>query len=307
MVQNASFTSSTRPQRPSIKSRAYSAPLVPNIATTTATSTTQSPTQPRGHGDIAASSEDEISQDPFFLRYSNSKREFAEGTDITMSPTTPNDELADGQNSPFRTRPRNITTYVASDPSGSQSTPISPTGYFSGVKTPTGQPLQEINVAVLGAPRVGKSTFIQKAFDLTQSPLLSFTRRKMSLDGTIYVVRLIELGYNDLDLDDDQCVCWPDTIDGQPVPTIDGAFTLYDVTNRDSLIQMPETLSELLQTWVWLWFYTDFIRWNIPCRNAISFGCMQMRLFTESSSNRYFSRRCSIANSSWRCQDFSDL
>jgi hypothetical protein len=128
--------------------------------------------------------------------------------------------------------------------SAAQSNPLSPTSQWSGKHHQNSQPLQEINVAVLGSPKVGKSTFIQQAFDLAEMPLTTFTRRKMSLDGTIYIVRLIELGYNDLDLDDDQCICWPDTIEGTPVPAIDGAFTLYDVTNRDSLMQMPETLSK---------------------------------------------------------------
>jgi hypothetical protein len=96
---------------------------------------------------------------------------------------------------------------------------------------------------VLGAPQTGKSTFIQKAFDLSQAPSILFTRRKMSLDGTVYVIRTIELNYQDLDLDDEKCICWPDVLSGTPVPAIDGAFILYDVMNRDSLIQVPEALS----------------------------------------------------------------
>jgi hypothetical protein len=159
-----------------------------------------------------------------------------------MSPNLALDEI-DGHHSPLsRGTTRNGAAFGV-DTSGSHSNPLSPT-YWPGGKQQNSQPLQEINVAVLGAPKVGKSTFIQQAFDLAQMPLVSFTRRKMSLDGTIYIVRLIELGYNDLDMDDDQCICWPDTIEEQPVPAIDGAFTLYDVTNRDSLMQMPETLSK---------------------------------------------------------------
>jgi hypothetical protein len=104
--------------------------------------------------------------------------------------------------------------------------------------------LQEFNIAVLGAPQVGKSTFIQQAFDLRDSPSILFTRRKMSLDGTVYVIRTVELNYHDLDLDDEKCICWPDVLGGTPVPAIDGAFILYDVMNRDSLIQVPEALGK---------------------------------------------------------------
>lgn len=105
--------------------------------------------------------------------------------------------------------------------------------------------MEEINIAVLGASTVGKSTFIQRAFDLQTIPSSPFTLRKMSIDGNIYLVRLIELAYDDLDLDDHKRIRWPDTIGGTPVPVIDGAFTLYDVMNRESLVQVPETLSKL--------------------------------------------------------------
>lgn len=104
--------------------------------------------------------------------------------------------------------------------------------------------MQEINIAVLGSPRVGKSTFVQRAFDLRAPPHTPFTSRKMSIDGNVYVVRLIELTYDDLDLDDEKRICWPDVLDSLPVPTIDGAFTLYDVMNKESLVQVPETLSK---------------------------------------------------------------
>lgn len=68
----------------------------------------------------------------------------------------------------------------------------------------------------------------------------------MSIDGSVYVVRLVELTFDDLELDDHNRICWPDTIAGTSLPVIDGAFTLYDVMNRESLIQVPETLSKWL-------------------------------------------------------------
>ena len=104
--------------------------------------------------------------------------------------------------------------------------------------------MEEINIAVLGASAVGKSTFIQRVFDLQTVPTSPFTLRKMSIDGNVYIVRLVELTYDDLNLDDHKRICWPDMIGGMPVPVIDGAFTLYDVMNRESLVQVPETLSE---------------------------------------------------------------
>jgi hypothetical protein len=119
-------------------------------------------------------------------------------------------------------------------------------------------------MAVLGCPSVGKSTFIRRALDLARPPPTSFTSRKMSIDGNVYLVRLVELNYHDLDLDDENCICWPDVVKGTPVPPIDGAFTLYDVMNKESLVQIPETLGRTrplaLPTWHllsvhWLTFF----------------------------------------------------
>ena len=66
----------------------------------------------------------------------------------------------------------------------------------------------------------------------------------MSIDGIVYVVRLIELSFSELDLDNESRICWPDSVNAQPMPYIDGAFTLYDVMNKESLVQVPETLSK---------------------------------------------------------------
>jgi len=111
--------------------------------------------------------------------------------------------------------------------------------------------MEEINIAVLGSPQVGKSTFIQRSFDLRALPNSPFTSRKMSIDGNVYVVRLVELAYDDLDLDEHKRICWPDTIAGNPVPVIDGAFTLYDVLNRDSLGEIPDALGKWLACPTW--------------------------------------------------------
>ena len=105
--------------------------------------------------------------------------------------------------------------------------------------------LQEINIVVVGSPNVGKSAFIQKAFNLQNPPSNAISSRKMSIDGNVYVVRLIELSFSELDLDNESRICWPDSVNAQPTPYIDGAFTLYDVMNKESLVQVPETLSKL--------------------------------------------------------------
>lgn len=91
---------------------------------------------------------------------------------------------------------------------------------------------------------MGKSTFIQRAFDLRTPPHSPFAQRKMSIDGNVYVVRLIELKYGDLDIDDDKRICWPTVIEDVAVPNIDGAFILYDVMNKGSITNLLEALGQ---------------------------------------------------------------
>jgi len=154
--------------------------------------------------------------------------------------------------------------------------------------------MEEINIAVLGSPQVGKSTFIQRAFDLRSLPDSPFTSRKMSIDGNVYVVRLVELTHDDLDLDEHKRICWPDNVDGSPVPVIDGAFTLYDVLNRDSLGQIPETLSKWLALshprtiFVWPSQILNLFcsRRNLQCVDPVYPRGLQMRRSTIQTTGR---------------------
>jgi hypothetical protein len=60
----------------------------------------------------------------------------------------------------------------------------------------------------------------------------------------VYLVRLLELPIEDVDIDDDDTVTWPDTIEDKVMPRIDGAITLYDVQDKDTFDDIPEVLSE---------------------------------------------------------------
>ena len=102
---------------------------------------------------------------------------------------------------------------------------------------------------MLGAARVGKSTFMQRALDLNAppSPNAPVSARKMSVDGQIYVVRLFELGFDQVEFggnDEDDGIVWPEELGDLALPRIDGALTLYDVTNQKSLAEVPGVLSK---------------------------------------------------------------
>ncbi|KAK0840030.1 hypothetical protein LTR03_010822, partial [Friedmanniomyces endolithicus] len=80
------------------------------------------------------------------------------------------------------------------------------------------EPLPEVNIAVIGAGGVGKSTFVQKALDLPTLPPSQAAERKIPIDGNVYLVRLLELPIDDVDIDEDDIVTWPDTIADKVMP-----------------------------------------------------------------------------------------
>ncbi|KAK5119278.1 hypothetical protein LTR85_007634 [Meristemomyces frigidus] len=105
--------------------------------------------------------------------------------------------------------------------------------------------LPEINIAVIGAEGVGKSTFVQKAFDLPYLPLSLAAQRKIPVEGSAYLVRLLELPIDDVDVDDDDTIVWPETIEYNLMPRIDGAIALYDVQDKGSFDDVPEVLNAI--------------------------------------------------------------
>ena len=101
-----------------------------------------------------------------------------------------------------------------------------------------------INIVVIGASGVGKSTFIQKAFGLRTPPESEITSQNVLIDKLIYAVNLIELHLESFDVHADRRIKWPKQVEGQLMPRIDGALTLYDVLNEESITAIPEVLSE---------------------------------------------------------------
>ena len=106
------------------------------------------------------------------------------------------------------------------------------------------EPLQEINIEVVGAEGVGKSTFVQKAFDLDPCHSSLAAERTIPIDGSAYLVRLLEIPIDDVYVDDDDTVGWPYTIEDKMMPRIDGAIAMYDVQDKGSFDDVPEVLSE---------------------------------------------------------------
>lgn len=97
---------------------------------------------------------------------------------------------------------------------------------------------------MVGNAGVGKSTFVQNALGLPFPLPSEAAERMIPLEGGTYLVRLLELSIDDVDLDEDGTFTWPDTIGDKSMPRVDGAITLWDVTDKDSLEDIPEMLSK---------------------------------------------------------------
>ena len=127
-------------------------------------------------------------------------------------------------------------------------------------------PLPEVNIAVVGAEGVGKSTFIQKALELPDLPPSQSAERKIPIDGSVYLVRLLELPIDNIEVNDDETINWPDTIDDKMMPRVDGALALYDVKDKASIGDLPDMLGE------WTHYHcTAIYEWIILCdrRNVV--------------------------------------
>lgn len=103
---------------------------------------------------------------------------------------------------------------------------------------------QQVNLVVLGPTGVGKSTFVQRALDLKQLPLSPTSAKKMSLDGVIYLVKLIEVDLDEVHVVHNARIAWPDGIDGEPIPPVNGVLSLVDVSDSESLSDFPKVLSK---------------------------------------------------------------
>lgn len=87
---------------------------------------------------------------------------------------------------------------------------------------------------------------MQRALELPSLPTSQAAESTLPIDGSDYLVRLLELPIDELDIDDDDTINWPDTIEDKMMPKVDGAIALYDVQDKDSIDELPEVLSEWL-------------------------------------------------------------
>ena len=106
--------------------------------------------------------------------------------------------------------------------------------------------MEPINIAIIGAVGVGKSTFIQHLRRAPRPSASNITALRHELDGASYLVTLVELDLEGIELDPDQPVHWPKQIGGHSVPRMDGALILYDAVNEGTMREVPPIMGESL-------------------------------------------------------------
>ncbi|KAK4241040.1 ras guanine nucleotide exchange factor domain-containing protein [Achaetomium macrosporum] len=179
-----------------------------------------------------------IVDDPFFLRYSALEPD----PDAEPNPRANPNSGAPSANPATSAGHRNEERQQPWIPPRKESlSDTNPTPWFE-----PKQVMETINIAVIGAEGVGKSTFIQQLRRAPRPSSLHITTSRHDVDGTTYLVTLVELDLESIiELDPNQPVHWPKQIGGHMVPRVDGALILYDVANQASMREVAPIMTAL--------------------------------------------------------------
>ncbi|EHK15896.1 uncharacterized protein TRIVIDRAFT_39897 [Trichoderma virens Gv29-8] len=105
--------------------------------------------------------------------------------------------------------------------------------------------MESYNIAIIGAIGVGKSTFVQRILGLSRPPISTASSVRITVDSAAYMITLLELDLDSFELNTPHPIQWPKQINGHIVPRVDAALVLYDVTNKDTICELPQTLAAL--------------------------------------------------------------
>ncbi|KAI3149304.1 hypothetical protein CBS147325_3316 [Penicillium roqueforti] len=93
----------------------------------------------------------------------------------------------------------------------------------------------EVTIAVAGEENAGKTSFVKCALDMKHPPTSPMNKKKMSLNGSVYIVHLMEVDLTHVQFDEDKNIIWPRTGRDASAPVIDGVLVLHDATKPDRL------------------------------------------------------------------------
>lgn len=105
--------------------------------------------------------------------------------------------------------------------------------------------LPHVTIAVVGGDQAGKTTFITSALDMRHPATSRTTTKKMSLDGSVYLVRLLEIGSKEITRDPKGPI-WPRFGNDPSPPSIDGVLVLHDTTQPALFTEIVNLLGVFL-------------------------------------------------------------
>ena len=91
-----------------------------------------------------------------------------------------------------------------------------------------------MTIAVAGEENAGKTSFVKCALDMKHPPTSPMNKKKMSLNGSVYIVHLMEVDLTHVRFDEDKNIIWP-RAGRDTAPVIDGVLVLHDATKPDRL------------------------------------------------------------------------
>ena len=92
-----------------------------------------------------------------------------------------------------------------------------------------------MTIAVAGEENAGKTSFVKCALDMKNTPVSPMNKKKMSLNGSVYIVHLMEVDLTQVRFDQDKKIIWPRTERDRSAPAIDAVLVLHDATKPDRL------------------------------------------------------------------------
>ncbi|KAF2258752.1 ras GEF [Lojkania enalia] len=226
--ESAQSSAAATAPRPGLKMRAYSAPMAPKDHHRTE----------HDHMGGEPCDDEEIAGDPFFQRFNFPQGQEPAQKDASSSSVDSSSDT-EGPLSPTHIKSRRP------ERADTLPSPRSPTASVGSGNSDSVTTMQDLNIAVLGARGSGKSSFVRRALYLPNAPPSAVCTKKMQIDGGYYLVRFLEMSFSEIHIGGANTIKWPEAVDNFAAPRIDGAITIYDVTNHESLDRVPKMLIAL--------------------------------------------------------------
>ncbi|KAI9681402.1 MAG: hypothetical protein M1817_002685 [Caeruleum heppii] len=105
--------------------------------------------------------------------------------------------------------------------------------------------MADIDIVVMGASGVGKSTFIQQALGLRHTPS-TLSVRKMSIEGVVHNVKLLECRLEQFQIASNKQFWWPSQVTEAEFHQVDGVLMLHDFRDPDNIAAVSKALDALV-------------------------------------------------------------